>query len=942
MTVLYKSEKTLGTFMNKSLFFLLYVSMLFISFSCNRELDSALNKAGDNKSELEAVLEHYKNDPDTLKYGAAKFLIENMPYHYSYTGKSIEAYDSAYLAMSEAPCQFREDVFRKLVGNIDFSDRKLAMDINSVKADFLIRVIDEACTTWRNSSWSREYDTSYFYDYVLPYRLLNEPLSNWRDTADEEYPNLKESAVMSKRGIQLEGENAVSADLHVVETEGASQGKMITLSTENAQVDFLVRTTQPEKKRLFVRYTSTDSLPLIQVIVNGKTSGSIKLVPTEAFTTFVNSRTIFDITLAKGDNKITLKCERGKIGVDYIQLNSVEPINKSVFLGESSKYYYISNKKTQNYLTINTKNDSLPCVACLKPFDKQLLSQQLRIENSGYASWNIMCHDSNSSLCLETEYCSVKPNSPVGLYTSLNGVNQRWIVLSAGDGYYKIMNKDSGMFLEARNIGDADTLCQNPDRGADTQKWKISEGPVRGAESSSTLFHTGSAVSEAFKVFDITNLYEWVGYDGEISPKASSLLVGKTGNCRDEACYSVYLCRKLGIPSAVDFTPHWGNRSLSHSWSVLIKPDGKATPFYMGCAPGDTVHYYHSYKKPKILRHRFRINRQIHSDLKYEKAIPDMFRMADYVDVTDEYYETTNIVRHVPAQFSDRHVAYICVFDNRQWVPVFYGNIKNGKVTFPSMGRGIVYVSAFYENGEIKPFGCPFLLTDKGEVIDIQARENEKTSLTLLRKYPFMGKEDFFNLRMSGGKFQGANNADFSDANTFYKFEGATSGNWYEVAISDTKKYKYLRYIGPATSHCNINEMEFLDEFGEKIIGAIIGTEGEPWGLKENVFDGNILSGFNAISPDGNWVGLKLKSPIRVATLRFIGRNDGNGIEIGDEYELRYWSENRWRSLGRKIASKNELVFDEVPSNGLYVLSDLTKGHEERIFTYENNRQLWW
>lgn len=920
----------------------LFVYFMVTLMSCDSRLKDALLQAGENRSELEVVLEHFKNDPDTLKYGAARFLIENMPYHYSYVGKSMEAYDSAYLSMSGEPLQFRDSVFRKLTGSIDFSDRKMAIDISAVKADYLIKAIDDACETWRKSSWSKDYDAAYFYDYVLPYRLLNEPLSNWRNTVDEEYPCLLDSTVMSRRGVQLEAEEAASAGIRIVETEGASQGKMIVLSPETKQAKFVVRSAQPEKKLLFLRYTSTDKSSKIRVEVNGKNCGCLKLVSTDAFTTLVNSRKVIDVALEKGDNIISLKCESGNVGVDYMQLNSVEPFARDAFKVESSKFYCISNKKTKNCLAINTKNDSLPCVACLMPYKKSSLAQQLRIEDSGYASWNIMCHDADSTLCLETEYCSVKPNSPVGIYRSLNGVNQRWALLPAGGGYYKIMNKDSGMFLEARSIGDTDTLCQNPYRGADTQKWRISEGDARISESQSTLFHAGGAISEAFRVFDITNQYEWVGYNGEVPPKASSLLAGRTGNCRDEACYAVYLCRRLGIPAAVDFTPHWGNRSLSHSWSVLVKPDGKATPFYMGCAPGDTAHYYHSYKKPKILRHRFSLNRQIRSDMKYEKEIPNLFQLADYVDVTDEYYETTDVVRNVPAKFSEKHVAYICVFDNRNWVPVFYGNIKDGKVIFPSMGRGIVYVSAFYEDGEIKPFGCPFLLTEKGEVKDIQARESRKTSLTLLRKYPFMGKEDFFNLRMSGGKFQGANKADFSDANTFYKFEGATSGNWYEVPISDTRKYLYLRYIGPAASHCNINEMEFLDETGDKVVGTIIGTQGESWALKENVFDGNILTGFSAVSPDGNWVGLKLKTPVRVKTLRFIGRNDGNGIEIGDEYELMYWSDDRWKSLGRQTASKNELSYPHVPSNALYVLRDITKGHEERIFTYENDEQVWW
>lgn len=38
--------------------------------------------AGDNQGELEKVLEHYAGEP--MKLEAARFLIENMPGHYSY------------------------------------------------------------------------------------------------------------------------------------------------------------------------------------------------------------------------------------------------------------------------------------------------------------------------------------------------------------------------------------------------------------------------------------------------------------------------------------------------------------------------------------------------------------------------------------------------------------------------------------------------------------------------------------------------------------------------------------------------------------------------------------------------------------------------------------------------------------------------------------------
>lgn len=130
---------------------------------------------------------------------------------------------------------------------------------------------------------------------------------------------------------------------------------------------------------------------------------------------------------------------------------------------------------------------------------------------------------------------------------------------------------------------------------------------------------------------------------------------------------------------------------------------------------------------------------------------------------------------------------------------------------------------------------------------------------------------------------------------------------------------------------------------GKKLEGTIIGTEGEPWARKENVFDGNILTGFGANSPDGNWVGLKLDEPSKVSRIKYIGRNDGNGIEQGDEYELYYWNQaGYWKLLGETKAMDNVLYFSDVPSNGLYILKDITKGKEERIFTYENNRQIWW
>ena len=78
----------------KATFIFLFLLLLF---SCQnseeKQLEKVLTLSGNNRPELEKVLEHYKeNEADSLKLRAAKFLIINMPGHQSYTGKDIEEY----------------------------------------------------------------------------------------------------------------------------------------------------------------------------------------------------------------------------------------------------------------------------------------------------------------------------------------------------------------------------------------------------------------------------------------------------------------------------------------------------------------------------------------------------------------------------------------------------------------------------------------------------------------------------------------------------------------------------------------------------------------------------------------------------------------------------------------------------------------------------------
>lgn len=917
------------------------IAAIIMPTACDSNLQHALDMAGDNRAEMERVLEYFKYDSDPLKYEAAKYLIENMPYHFSYYGEAIERYDSIYSIMAEYPVQKRDSVFATLVSGIDFSGCKAIPDIQSLDADYLINLIDDACEAWENNPWSKEYDKSYFFDYVLPYRVTYERPSDWRTTVSKEYPYLKLAYTVSRRGPKIEAEDGLLHGCRVETLFGASNEKVAVLDS-GTYVTFKLSSPLSSKKLLRLTYSSESRHPEIGVTLNGDYIGKYRLDPTVTMQSLRDSKAMIEANLLADENIITISCSKGTIAIDKILLSSLEPYQTHASDDYTDYLYRIKNEGSGNYVTFDTLRESLLNLAKLKPmYDRTDSCSMLRLDFKGECCWSVSSFKRDSiDLCLESRYCSTEENAPVSQYHWLNGAHQKWIFIPVGNGLYRIMGKDNGLFLESvKDENGNEIMIQTQYAGRKNQKWRMEKCGVNPAPNPRYRF--GSVPAAAMKVFDYTPQFEWMEYKGSIPPKTSSLIEGKTGNCLNESTFAVSLCRHVGIPVAVDFTPNYANRSQGHSWSVLINPDGTSTLFHMGFAPGDSVYFVKNFIRPKVFRHNFRLNRVIMETLRHENEIPRLFRNADFIDVTEEYGPVTDVTRSVPNDV-DGKVAYICVFDNKEWVPVHYGMIKYDKVTFRSMGRNVVYIAATYRDGKIVPFGNPFLVDVDGDVRDIASDETKYGDMTLLRKYPFMSYKDEVNRRLNKGEFQASDNAAFSNAVVLYTHTGLTDGNWYDILTDNKEKHLFARYVGPAGSYCNINEIEFISPEGKKIIGEIIGTQGKFGKEREKVFDGDILTGFEGNSMDGHWVGLKFRKPETIGRIRYIPRNDGNGIEVGDEYELFYWNENRWKSLGRKKAEENYLNFENVPSGELYLLRDLTKGKEERIFTYEDGKQIWW
>jgi hypothetical protein len=284
----------------------------------------------------------------------------------------------------------------------------------------------------------------------------------------------------------------------------------------------------------------------------------------------------------------------------------------------------------------------------------------------------------------------------------------------------------------------------------------------------------------------------------------------KTGSCENSTKMAIYAMKVMGLPVAFDYVPHWANRSGNHNWNALVF---KNNVYTFNAAEGSIGSHKvefigvgrMKYKRAKVFRKTFAKNSDALYYVNYgEEEIPPLFQNTKFKDVTDQYIPTSDVI--IKTDKKTNRFGYLCVFDNQDWVPVYWGEIKSKKVSFNKMGRDVAYLPAIYSGSRISPIADPIILMKNGDVRTLKANPNSKINLSLNRKYP---------------------------------------------------------------------------------------------------------------------------------------DDETNKIKPGDKYELFYWN-NGWVSLGSKVANNTVLEFASAPSNALFWLRDLTEGKQERIFTYENEQQVWW
>lgn len=418
-------------------------------------------------------------------------------------------------------------------------------------------------------------------------------------------------------------------------------------------------------------------------------------------------------------------------------------------------------------------------------------------------------------------------------------------------------------------------------------------------------------------------------------------------DCIATAYGSDYRFKAVGIPSAIDYAPQWADHNNRHYWNIIIDPEIRHRAINE-----NTVH-----RAAKIYRKTYAHNTYPNDKVNF---VPELFRTPFLRDVTDEYLHVADVNIKLDVRRGDNpQYAYLSVFDIMGWQPLAWSKVKRGKGYFPKIGVNAVYQPVYYRGEEQVSAGYPFLMTADKKVKTLIPDEQYLVKLSLERKYPLSVDKLQSTESLIGCRIEASDSPDFKNAELICKITSPSYKYSYQLENSNKKTYRYWRLCAPGMV---IAEFTLLDSLGfkqeGKPISALINRYPEKY-IKDilkkkksdayvvdmeemnrmvSAFDNNPLT-FTMVT---DWIGYDMGHPVKINKIVCIPRNDENYIYPGNVYELFYMDAGGWVSLGKKKADDFQVEFDNVPQGGLYWLRNLTKGKEERIFTADGDKIVFW
>lgn len=911
--------------------------MLFNLFAActpwSSDTNRALDLAGKNRKELEKVLIHYnKNEADSLKLKAAEYLISNMVYQYSIVGSEVDSVNATYKYVYGATKEERNKLFNsdslQNIGNRDFK-----YDLQNVSSKFIIDQIESAFRIYKYD-WCKKYSFKMFCEYILPYKLSQSENVDWRSHANKKfYPMFNLMSFEGEKSI-YEGESFTKVDSLIKNIPNASEAKIFHLLKERKnKFEMALNINRKGDQKFAVHYMNGNPMgSKVRIKIDNIVIGDFIFPATGTWEEMNNSNLPieFAVNLDSGKHRLVMESLDKDLFIDFLAIPESIIIDRPELMIPDGIYYL---KNSAGWLTL--EKDSLINGALLKITNNFSKAISVQLNSDGLFYQFKLLNDSTKKII---DAVQEKNSNHVSVYDNYSKSNQKWAIIPSKNGGFQIKNKATNKILSSKEDNIIIQCLQ--DSGA--SDWHFEKN--KKAVFKDTI---DPAIKGAMRVTEITNRFHWMGamnMSEVINP--ISVIDFSYGNCPLEVQYQTMVLRSLGVACSIDFVFNWANRNAGHEWSVIFDHNGNT--IQNNChSPVGAVIWNSHFKKGKVYRKSNSINKNsLFVKNNGQEVIPSIFKNPYFLDVTNEYCDSHDVLIPVnTTKKAKNNFGYILVNDNKIWTPVGWGERIGSTFSFKKLQKEVLYLPAQFNGNDFEEFNYPFFIDSLGKVQKIIPNPKRIKTISISRKFPYSKRNDLLDKRIVGGKFQGSNRLDFSDAVTIgIATQNMMNPIFHTIVSSSNKKFKYFRYIGPTDSYCNINEIVVYGNNAIKLEGKIIGTVGsfEDNGKTiEKVFDNDILSSFEAPNATGGWVGLAFDKPTEINKIRFVGRNDGNMVVIGDEYELFFW-DKRWKSLGRQKALSDSLVFKNVPDKALFLLHNLYKGYEERPFTIKNGTQVWW
>ena len=404
----------------------------------------------------------------------------------------------------------------------------------------------------------------------------------------------------------------------------------------------------------------------------------------------------------------------------------------------------------------------------------------------------------------------------------------------------------------------------------------------------------GSDVLQAYKLINenIIMKPDWfftirTSSVGLFDMSAEYMWNNRIGNCWNRTYFTTYLLRSIGIPCGVDYLKQAPKSATNHCWSFIVDTTGLTCDFEGGDhrmpIRDRFVTFYEL--KGKIYRKMFASQKLQLEEVNQEKGIPFSLSDKHEKDVSGEYFPNERIAVRCENIPKRTNIAYLCLFNNSEWIPVDWAEIKDDTARFEHMDwRNIVYLVGYYKEGRIIPAAPPILTTEMAKHT-ISARPNmqKKNKMRLERKYTEAPIIIFLRDLLLDGRFQGSNSPDFKNTIDMHVITQRPPGSYLTVKLDTVYKFRYVRFLARDGIRSDISEVEFYSpsDSVNPLKGIPMGNppvDGDNSHRMEMAFDGDPLTCYASANLNNAWVGLDFGKKTEINKIRFAPRGDDNSV----------------------------------------------------------------